>query len=414
MTMESPRARRVLHRLCDEIGPRWAGSAAEQRAGEYLAEELRDLGLAVSLSRVRYIGWEPLGEPELQIREPETLAVPSCPHYFSAPTDGTVQGRLVPAGRAVLVLNEGRDADDTGPPHPARGPEKLALVDDAGEPRGFVVLGSLDTPRPGGTTQFAEPVVLAGRALTERWPAWCAAGRTVRASLRLPARYRPDAWSYNVVGELSGRPDQLVIVGAHYDSLYNSPGAFDNGSGVTALMAAAEGLVRKPPEATVRFCLFGAEELDFQGSRHYVLGLKERGELPRVTAMVNLDAVGNPAAEREKHHNVRVTHGALEEVVTAALAEFRIPERYGWEAVLSPFPWRKVLFSRGSDYCFFAQEGVPAISCGANASLHGHSPADTIANMDPDVSVLKGEMAAWMVRQLGRGAAAGEAFHGLR
>lgn len=395
------RGRRVLEHLCETIGPRWAGTAAEHAAAEFLAEELRDLGLQVTKTPVRYIGWEPLDGSFLHVWAPERLDVPICPYYYSAPTRASpVSGWFQAAGRAVMGLYEGRDVDADGPPAAPGGPEKFAIIGPREEVVGYVVCGGLEIPRPGGFTQYADPVVLAGKVLTDRIALWKVAGTPVGARLHVAARYRPDAVSYNVIGELPGESSRCLILGAHYDSLYHTPGAFDNGSGVMALIEAAGALAGRRLPLTVRFCLFGAEELDFQGSRHYVLSLKERGELAQVAAMVNLDAVGNPAGERRRFHNFRVTDDALGGLVEKALQQFRIAERYGWEDVLSPFPWRRVLYSRGSDYCFFAQEGVPAISCGANGAIHGHTPEDTIENMDPEVSALKGQMAAWMVEQL--------------
>jgi hypothetical protein len=399
---QSP-GRRALEHLCRTIGPRWAGSDTEHRAGEYLADELAALGLAVRKTRVRYVGWEPLGESTLTMMAPHRLTVSCVPFYYAAPTSTPVQGKVVPAGRAVMTLNEGSDAEVPGPPKPAGGSQKYAIIDGTGEEQAWVVLGGLEKPRPGGFTQYAMPAVLAsssaGPSLAE-----CRDGtKEVRASLELPARFVPDAWSYNVFGELPGAGDRFLVIGAHYDSLWNTGGAFDNGSGVMALLDTAAELVRSPPGCPVRFCLYGAEELDFQGSRHHVLTLKERGELPNVLAMINLDAVGNPGSVRQRFHNFRVTHSYLGAAVEAALAEFHVAERYGWEEVLSPFPWRRAWISRGSDYCFFAQEGVPAISCGANGAVYGHCPEDTIENMDPQVVEFKAAMTAWIARRLAEG-----------
>lgn len=278
-------------------------------------------------------------------------------------------------------------------------------MDAAGELLATVVATAAEEPRPGGFTQFTEPVIQVGRAARERLAGWRAAGTEVRARLRLPARYNPEAYSYNVIATLPGsvHPERVLVIGAHYDSVYNTVGGFDNGSGVMALVDAAEQMARRPLPVTVRFCAFGAEEFDFLGSRHYVLSLKERGELPRIAAMINLDAIGNPKEERERHHNFRVTDDRMRAVVEGALAQFRVPERFGWTDILSPFPWRQVLFSRGSDYCFFAQEGVPAISCGANAGPNGHTPLDTITNMDTEVVLLKSELIQWIAAQLAKG-----------
>ena len=107
-----------------------------------------------------------------------------------------------------------------------------------------------------------------------------------------------------------------------------------------ALVDAAEQMAKRPLPVAVRFCAFGAEEFDFLGSRHYVLSLKERGELGQVVAMINLDAIGNRKEEKEGYHNFRVTDDTLRSVVEAAIDHFgesACAERRERDAVLDSF-----------------------------------------------------------------------------
>ena len=78
----------------------------------------------------------------------------------------------------------------------------------------------------------------------------------------------------NVVADLPGTewPDEYVILGGHLDSTPQGDGALDNGTGVAAIMETARLLVEAQvqPRRTIRFILFGGEEVGLRGSRGYV------------------------------------------------------------------------------------------------------------------------------------------------
>ncbi|GAA4498696.1 M28 family metallopeptidase [Pseudaeromonas paramecii] len=97
--------------------------------------------------------------------------------------------------------------------------------------------------------------------------------------------------SQNVVVTLPGQSDQVVVLGAHYDSTgvsVGSEGATDNGAGVTSLLAVAEAVAGKTLPYTVRMVFFGAEEVGTKGSEAYVASLSSE-QLTQILAMVNLD-----------------------------------------------------------------------------------------------------------------------------
>lgn len=102
----------------------------------------------------------------------------------------------------------------------------------------------------------------------------------------------------NVTAERAGtsRKDEIVIIGAHYDTAPGTPGANDNASGVAVLFALAAEAQRGPPPArTLRFVAFTNEEPPFfdtndMGSRRYAARVKARNE--NVVAMISLETLG--------------------------------------------------------------------------------------------------------------------------
>lgn len=89
--------------------------------------------------------------------------------------------------------------------------------------------------------------------------------------------------------------DEIVVIGAHYDTVPGSPGADDNATGVAALLAIARCFVHEQPAHTVRFVAFANEEPPFfateqMGSWLYAKRSRDRGE--RIVAMLSFDALG--------------------------------------------------------------------------------------------------------------------------
>jgi hypothetical protein len=101
----------------------------------------------------------------------------------------------------------------------------------------------------------------------------------------------------NVEAEIAGseRPSDIVIVGAHYDSVAFTTGANDNASGVAAMLALARSFASKRPRTTVRFVAFANEEPPYfqtpnMGSLVYAKRCRDRSE--RVVAMLSLETIG--------------------------------------------------------------------------------------------------------------------------
>ena len=115
-------------------------------------------------------------------------------------------------------------------------------------------------------------------------------GRTARFRVD----WRPGTYTTrNVIAETSGRDDNVVVVGAHLDSVGVGPGIQDNGSGSAAILEIAEQMAKVGPRNQVRFIWFGAEESGLLGSEFYVESLTE-DEIDDIAAMLNFDMIASP------------------------------------------------------------------------------------------------------------------------
>lgn len=103
--------------------------------------------------------------------------------------------------------------------------------------------------------------------------------------------------SCNLEARMEGttKPEEIVIIRAHYDTVPGSPGANDNTSGVAATLALARRFARRKINRTLRFVAFVNEEKPYahteqMGSRVYAKRCRERGE--DVAAMLSLETIG--------------------------------------------------------------------------------------------------------------------------
>ncbi|WP_141124862.1 M20/M25/M40 family metallo-hydrolase, partial [Prescottella equi] len=88
----------------------------------------------------------------------------------------------------------------------------------------------------------------------------------------------------------------VVMAGAHLDSVPDGPGINDDGSGVASLLETARQLGAKPDTANaVRFAFWGAEEEGLNGSTAYVDGLDDAARAD-IALYLNFDMVGSPNA----------------------------------------------------------------------------------------------------------------------
>ena len=96
--------------------------------------------------------------------------------------------------------------------------------------------------------------------------------------------------SKNIIAFKSGAHKEMFVVGAHYDSVQNSPGADDNASAVAALLEIARCLEPETLKYSIAFCGFALEEYGCVGSRQFVKNLGYKKE--KILGMISLEMLG--------------------------------------------------------------------------------------------------------------------------
>lgn len=176
-----------------------------------------------------------------------------------------------------------------------------------------------------------------------------------------------EAPSRNVIGERRAAADDapVVILGAHYDTVPDTEGASDNGSGVSTLLTIAAHTADTDYPFTVRIILFGAEEIGLFGSRHYVGGMSEE-QVENTLAMLNFDALGSGSSLN--------VIGDRELTAQAQM----IGDELGLDIGIERGNW-------GSDHAPFEAVGIPALFLISDDLSRINSPWDTMPHINPDL-----------------------------
>jgi carboxypeptidase Q len=403
-----PQGAPMLRVLAEDIGPRIPGSEACARAERYVAERMRGIGMSnVLLEEVQLPDrWEP-GDLWLELQSPEehrlnpvqvmwtgtadSSVVTLRRTTFDAPLDPTVSGQLLVTERGPVTGSI-----------PSRLQGTLAFLERAraAGARGVLFLGKgkhplsvsvVNPPRP--ATLFPLPVLMLGGADSEIVERLLKKG-PVRARFMARPRLPGPGVAHNVVGEVPGRvPGEVVILGAHLDSVAGSPGAFDDGAGVVTALEVAR-LVRAmgPARRTLRVVAFTGEELGLVGSRAYVQ--RHREQLGAVTAVVQIDGVAQVWTDW-------MVFGRKD--VQAGMAKALSP--LGAAGGTPRLEQQVPLSLTFSDHAPFALEGIPTTFAIKRDEVLGpepkiHTPEDSFAGISPALLASSAATHVVLLRQL--------------
>lgn len=320
--LEDDYAYRQVAHLTENIGPRPSGSAGAKAAVDYVADELRKLGLEVHLEEVKVPHWV-RGEETAQLVEypgqasgtTQKVVLTALGGSTATPPDGIVADVVVVnnfdelqalsrdkvAGKIVL-FNEVFDKQKSagGMAFMAYGDAvryRAAGAKAAAEMGAVAALvrsvGDADYRLP--HTGFSFPAGIPTGAITAEdgdLIAHLASEGKVRMHLTLTPQKLPDLTSYNVIGDLKGseHPDQFVVVSGHLDSWDLGTGAIDDAAGVAVAMEVAEILqkLHLRPKRTLRVIAWMDEESGGAGSQTFT---KEHTlEFPRYAGAIESDA----------------------------------------------------------------------------------------------------------------------------
>ena len=296
--------------LCNNIGARLSGSMQAQRAVEYVAEEMRKLGLDVRLQKVMVPHWV-RGEERGELIEFEGMAKGTTQKVVLTALGGSVA--TLPEGLTaeVVVVSNYDELNLLGDKvkgkivlFDVKFDRKMAELNQAGNAYGQVTAyrgggaiivaklgavamlvrsagGSQNRLAHTGAMRYEENVTkIPAAAVTfedAEMMAYLAKQGKLRMKLTLTPQTLPDAVSYNVIADLKGseKPDEIVVVSGHLDSWDLGTGALDDATGVAVSMQVPYLLkqMKLRPKRTIRVIAWMNEENGLMGGKTY--GLEE-------------------------------------------------------------------------------------------------------------------------------------------
>ncbi|MEX0645714.1 MAG: M20/M25/M40 family metallo-hydrolase [Parvularculaceae bacterium] len=384
--------------LTTEVGPRLAATEAEARARDWAAAKLKSLGFKnVRIETFEMPSWERRKE-EASIAAPfaQPLTIAALGRSIATPAEGitapvvrfpTLQA-LIDApmtgleGKIVFV-DEKMTRTQDGSGYGAAVKKRSGAAEEAGK-RGAAaaIIRSVGTdwrrnPHTGGmnykdgvakvpTAALSNPDADQLARALERAPG------KVSVSLNIQVETKAVAVSGNVIGEIPGQTDEIILVGGHLDSWDLGTGAIDDGAGVAITAAAAKlvGDLPGKPKRTIRVVFFGAEEVGLFGAKAYAAAHKD--ELSRHVIAAESDF----GAGRIWKLDTNVGASALAK--TAAIAN--VLRRLGVDPGANNS-------SGGPDVGELKKAGVPVADLsqdGWDYFDYHHTPDDTFDKIDPE------------------------------
>jgi Zn-dependent M28 family amino/carboxypeptidase len=364
-------------------GTRLAGTPGYTESVEYVVERMTAAGYDVSLNPFPFVFVPPAVLQQISPISATyetgaftgtgygtvTAAVTAVDIVLAPPRDPVTSGCEAadfvgfPAGNIALIQRGTCAFADKALNAEAAGASAVIIFNQGNTPtREGVIIGTL-----GGADIVDIPVVGAsfanGVALSEP-------GSTALVEIGEPT----DIVVNNVIAESkTGDPNNVVMAGAHLDSVAAGPGINDNGSGSAAILETAEQMSKVKPRNKVRFAWWGAEEAGLVGSTAYVAGLSAEDQA-KIAVYLNFDMVGSP------NHVFFIYDGDDSDAVGAgpgpdgsAQIE-RTFERFYQSRGL---PFKGTDFSGRSDYGPFIAVGIP--SGGLFTGAEGVKTPDEVA-----------------------------------
>jgi Zn-dependent M28 family amino/carboxypeptidase len=356
-------------------GTRASATPGYDASADYVQSELEAAGYDVTRQEFEFPFFEEEAPAELAQTSPQQVDYETGTFSYSG--EGTVDGTIVPVDLALTGDRastsgcepedfDGLDFSGTEVALVQRGAcnfsvkvinaqnagaEAVVIFNQGNDPgRMDVIVGTLGDESAGVVTIPAVGASFdAGVELSE--------ADTARVFTDVFLEFRTTS---NVIADSSrGNSDNVVMAGAHLDSVAAGPGINDNGSGSAALLTTALALRKVNPENQMRFAWWGAEESGLVGSNYYV-GTLPQEELDRIALYMNYDMVGSPNFVQTVYDADESTFPAADFGVVVPEGSTAIEDVFESFYTASGVPYDDAAFSGRSDYQAFIFSDIPA------------------------------------------------------
>lgn len=389
---------KYLKKLAVDIGIRHVGTVEEKTAGNYILETLESFGLKSWRDPYSVYMFDK-SEASITTSAGKEFNCLPAPRSQSTPEVGvTAEPVVIAAGNRmcldpsmkgkIIISLSGFNGDaqkDLIRIQPA------GVITIMGKPGNKLFTGPVKAPelrKFGMMPPMATVTYEDGMGLVNDLP------ETITLKVKTDGARMDEA--FNVIAEIPGTdyPDEVILVGAHYDSIWCSPGAQDNGGGAVTVMELARILAKVGSKRTIRFILFSGEDSGCLGSQAYARKLMDddkkqkedvdfefdglETDLDRIKFFVNIDVIGAKWGS-----NKAWSWGSSD--LSASVRLMAIEKSCHFESVDQMY---------GSDNMFIGYAGIPSISFSkwaADTANIIHTEDDVIETCTPESFEESGE-----------------------
>jgi hypothetical protein len=333
-----------------KLGPRFLGTPNEIAARDFILNRLADSSARIRVQEFTYQGWSLIEKPQLLVNSPSSYKFPceAMINCRSTPQDG-IMGIVQYIGKHIVM-----DAFEW---------EKYAVLDKNENVLAYIsgVPGGPAHPQPLAQTSAPLPHFVIGAYELSLLTSWIERGLEVNVKGTLKCETLPNSVTKNVIASFNPESaTRRMCLCAHYDSVYNSPGANDNAGAVSALLAIARRMTEENSDIPLDLLFLSGEEWDLIGSKAYVAELVAKQQVQAIKMLINLDSIAEGSS-------LELWAGpeSFEEQIRKATMNY--PDHPPGRKILCRFPP-----PYSSDHTPFFKAGIPAcmIFCGETVKYH--------------------------------------------
>lgn len=257
----------MLKKLVTDIGPKPSGSKAYARAAKIVYKEMQRSISEVSYDKYEFDKQEPLKWTDLIVGGQQIEAVPQKRGFGTSPQG--VNGIIAKHGNGFAILNEQNSEI-----------QAYFSINSYGKAIAGSAPGDIDKSVP----VFGigkQDVPLLERSVRNKLPAGISA--EYQALHKAPG--------INVIGQIPGKSKKEILVIAHLDTIFNTPGANDNTASVIVMLMLVHAASGRQNNHTMTFIASDSEEYVYEGAYHYANGRIASNTIENIRYVLNFDSL---------------------------------------------------------------------------------------------------------------------------
>ncbi len=257
----------LLKQLVTDIGPRPSGSKAYARAAKIVLKEMQRSLPQAGYDKYEFDDWGPVSSSDLIVGGQRIEAIPQK-RGFGTPAEG-VKGLFVKNANAYAISD---------------GENGRILAYFSVNQYGRAIAGSASGNLDKSVPVFGlgkQDILLLDRSAKNKIQAW------------IKSEYKPihKAPGINVIGRIPGKSKDEILIIAHLDTIFNTPGANDNAASVIVMLMLAHAASSRENKHTLTFVASDSEEYVYEGAYHYAGGRIADNTMKDIKYVLNFDSL---------------------------------------------------------------------------------------------------------------------------